>query len=103
MSLLRIDRVGMSYKLVVRQSEYPRCVLIGRLRFHYDNEYENDIEISLSFSLRFCRQRDERLVASISLSTRTITNRNTGRTQEMVMSAYTNFVLVLVGVVVVKS
>ena len=27
---------------------------IGRLRFHYDNGYENDNEISLSFSLRFC-------------------------------------------------
>ena len=51
---------------------------IGRLRFHY-NEYENDNEISLS--LRFCKQKDERLVASISSSTTTISNRNVGRTQ----------------------
>ena len=30
-------------------------MIIGRLRFHYDNdnEYENDNEISLSFALRF--------------------------------------------------
>ena len=35
--------------------------------------------ISLSFSLRFCTQRDELLIASISSS---ITYRNQGRTQE---------------------
>ena len=62
--------------------------MLGWLRFHYDNEYENDNEISLSFSLRFCKQRDERLIASIS-STTTITNRNLGITQEMKMSAHT--------------
>ena len=39
------------------------------------DEYENDNEISLSFSLRFCTQRDERLIASISSSTTTITDR----------------------------
>ena len=77
--------------------------IIGRLRFHYGNEYENDNEISLSFSLRFCTERDERLIASLSSSTTTITNRNRGRTQEMMMSAHQNFVLVLVVVVVVKS
>ena len=32
---------------------------IGRLRFQYYDEYENDNEISLSFSLRFFTQRDE--------------------------------------------
>ena len=74
---------------------------IGRLRFHYDNEYKNDNEISLSFSKRFCTQRDERLIDSISSSSTTITNSNTGRTQEMMMSAHNNFVLVVV--VVVKS
>ena len=68
-----------------------------------DNEYEDDNETSLSFPLRFCTQRDERLVASISSSTTEITNRNPGRTQEMIMSAHTNSVLVLVVVVVVKS
>ena len=72
--------------------------VLGRLRFHDDNEYENDNEISLSFSLRFCTQRDERLIAS---STTTIPNRNPKRTQKMIMSEHTNFVLVLV--VVVKS
>ena len=72
--------------------------MLGRLRFHDDNENENDNEISLSFSLRFCTQRDERLSASIS-STTTITNRNPGRTQETMMSAHKNFVLVLVVVV----
>ena len=73
------------------------------LIFHYDNdnEYENDNETSLSFSLGFCTQRDERLIASISSSTTTVTNRNPGITQEMNMSAHKNFVLVLV--VVVKS
>ena len=42
--------------------------LLGRLRFHYDNEYENENEneISLPFSLRFCTQRVERLISSIS-------------------------------------
>ena len=77
-----------------------RCAILGRLRFHDDNE--NDNEISLSFSLRFCRQRDERPIAPIS-STTMIPNRNPGRTQEMMMSAHTNFVLVLIVVVVVKS
>ena len=72
--------------------------IIGRLRFHYDNnDYEKDNEISLSF----CTERDERLIASISWSTTTITNRNPGSTQEMVMLAHKNFILVLV--VVVKS
>ena len=72
---------------------------IGRLRFHNDeSDKENDNEISLSFSLCFCTQRVERLIASISSSTTTMTNRNPGRAQEM-MSAHTNFVLV----VVVKS
>ena len=86
-----------------------RCCIssVEWLRFHYDNdnEYrdENDNEISLSFSLRFCTQRDERLIASISSSTTTITNRNPGITQEMIMSAPQNVVLVLVVVVVVKS
>ena len=42
-----------------------------------------------------------RFVASISSSTTTITNMNPGITQEMMMSAHKNFVLVLV--VVVKS
>ena len=77
--------------------------ILGRLRFHYDNEYENDNQISLSFSLHFCKQRDGRFVASISLSTTTITNMNPGRTQKMMMSAHKNVVLVLVVVVVVKS
>ena len=78
-------------------------IIIKRLRFHYNNDilYENDNEISISFSLRFYTKRDERLIASISSSTTTITNRNRGRTQEMMMSAHTNFVLALV--VVVKS
>ena len=76
-------------------------IVLGRLRFNYDNEYENDNEISLSFSIRFCSQIDEPLVASISSSTTMITNRNRGRTQEMMMSAQKNFVLVLA--VVVKS
>ena len=60
----------------------------GRLRFHYDNEYEN--ETSLPFSLRFCTQRDGRLIASLSSSTTvaTITNRDTGITQEMKISAH---------------
>ena len=51
-----------------------RIVLIGRLRFHDDNENdnENDTEISPSFSLRFCTQSDERLIASISTSSTTI-------------------------------
>ena len=73
--------------------------LLGRLRFHC----ENDNEILLSFSLHFCTQRDERLIASILSSTTTITNMNPGRTKEMMISAHTNFVLVLVFVVVVKS
>ena len=77
-----------------------RSSILGRLRFHDDNE--NDNEISLSFSLRFCTQRDERLIASISSSTTKNTNRNQGRTQEMMMSAHKNFVLVLVIVVVAK-
>ena len=51
------------------------------------HEYENDNEISLSFSLCFCTQRDELLIASIFLSSTTITNRNPGRTHEMMMSA----------------
>ena len=76
-------------------------IIIGRLRFHDDNE--NEKEISLSFSLRFCTQREERLVASISSSTTTITNTNPGRTKERMISAHKNFVLVLVVVVVVKS
>ena len=63
--------------------------------------YENDNDISLSFSLRFCKQRNERLVAFISSFTTTITNMNQGRTQEMMISVHTNFVLVLA--VVVKS
>ena len=56
---------------------------IERSRFHDDNENdnENDKEISLSFWLRFCTQRDERLIASISSSTTTITNRNPRKTQ----------------------
>ena len=76
---------------------------VKEVKIHYDNdnEYENNNEISLSFSLRFCTERDERLIASISSSTTTITNRNPGITQEMKMSAHTNLVLVLV--VVVKS
>ena len=88
---------------------FPLCCLVcfqdivGRLRFHYDNEYENDIEISLSFSSRFCTQKDERLIASNSSSTTTITNRNSEITQEMRMYAHKNFVLVLVVVVLVKS
>ena len=39
---------------------------LGRLRFHYDNEYKNDEEISLSFSLRFCTQSDETHTTAIS-------------------------------------
>ena len=31
----------------------PCVCILGRLRFHSDNEYENDNETSLSFSLRF--------------------------------------------------
>ena len=61
---------------------------LGRLRFHNDNECENDNEISLLVLLHFCTQRDERPIASISLSTTTIPNRNPGRTQEMMMSAH---------------
>ena len=78
---------------------------LGRLIFHYDNdyEYENDNYPSLWFSSRFCTQRDERLVASISSSSTTITNINPDRTQEMMMSAHRNLVLELVVVVVVKS
>ena len=74
-----IERFSKTYVMVYN--------ILGRLRFHYDNdnEYENDNEIALSFSLRFCKQRDERLVASISLSTTTITNMNPIRTQEMMM------------------
>ena len=83
----------------VRSSE----ITIGRLRFHYDNEHENDNEVSLSFSLRFCTQKDERLIASFASSTTTKTNMNPVRTQEMLTSALKNFVLVLVVVVVVKS
>ena len=49
----------------------------------------------------FCTQRDERIIASFSSSTTTITNRNPGRTQEIIMSAHKNVVLVLV--VAVKS
>ena len=60
---------------------------------------EQQLNIAVVF-LRFCKQKDERLVASIS-STTTITNMNPGRTQEMMMPAHKNFVLVLV--VVVKS
>ena len=78
-------------------------MLIRRLKFHDDNENENDNEISLSFSLRFCAQRGERLIGSISSSTTKMTNRNPGRTQEMMMSVHKNFVLILVVVVVVKS
>ena len=95
--------------IMISPVQYETCQttaashLIGRLRYHYDNEYENDNEISLSFSLRICTQRDERLIASISSPTTTITNRNPGRTQEMTMSGHNNFVLVLVVVVVVKS
>ena len=79
--------------------------LIGRLIFHYDNDndYENDNEISLSFSVRFCTFEDEWLIASISSSTTTIMNRNPGISQEMMMSAHKNFVLVRVVVVVVQS
>ena len=78
-------------------------IILGRLRFHSDNDkgYENDNEISLSFSLRFCTQRDERLIACIPSSATTITNRNPERTQEMMMSPHKNFVLIVV--VVVKS
>ena len=75
--------------------------IVGRLRFHDENK--NEKEISLSFSLCFCTQRNERLIASISSSTTTIPNRNPGRTQEMMMSAHKNVVLVLVVVVVEKS
>ena len=80
-------------------------ITIGMLKFHNDNdnEYENDNEISLSFMLGFCTQIDGRLIASISSSTTTIPNMNPARTQEMMMSAHINFVLVLVVVVVVKS
>ena len=59
------------------------------LRFHYENE--NDNEISLSFSLRFCTQRDERLIASISSSTTTITCMNPGRTKEIMTPAHKFF------------
>ena len=78
-------------------------ITIGRLIFHYDNEYENDNEVSLKFWLRFCTQKDERLIASFSSSTTTKTNMNPIRAQEMLMSALKNVVLVLVVVVVVKS
>ena len=88
----------VALKRVVVASGVTFHIKIGRLRFHDENE--NDNEISLSFSLRFCTQIDERLIASISSSTTTIPNRNPGRTQEM-MSAHKNFVHVLV--VVVKS
>ena len=76
--------------------------VLGRLGFHYVNENENDNEILLSFSLRFCKQSNEQLIASISSYTTTISNRKPGRTQDMMTSAHTNFVLVLVVVVVVK-
>ena len=56
-----------------KREQVMSCNLIGRLRFHYDKEYENDNEISLSFSIRFCTQRDERLMTSISSSTTAIT------------------------------
>ena len=39
---------------------------------------------------------DERLIASILLSTKTIANRNPGRTQEMMMSAHKYFILIVV-------
>ena len=44
--------------------ELFRCLwslvnILWRLRFHDDNENDNANEISLSFSLRFCTQRDE--------------------------------------------
>ena len=79
-----------------------RVTAIGGLRFHDDNENYNDNDNEIVFVM-FCTQRDERLIASISSSTTTITNRNTGRTQEMMMSAHTEFVLVLLVVVVMKS
>ena len=67
------------------------------LRDHDENENGNGI--LLWIPLRFCAQREERLPASISSSTTTITN--TGKTQEMMLSAHKNVVLALV--VVVKS
>ena len=95
------------YRLILVYLNLPRLVVLlmslGRIRFHYNNDYENDKKISLSFSLLFCTQRDERLIASISLSTTTITNRNRGITQEMMISAHTKNVLVPVVVVVVKN
>ena len=68
--------------------ERVKVMALGRLRFQDDNDNENDNEISLSFSLRFCTQRDERLIAYISSSTTTITKRNIGRPKEMKTSAH---------------
>ena len=39
----------------------------------------------MKFSLRFCTERDERLIASISSSAKTVTNRNPGRIQKMMI------------------
>ena len=65
-SVLRCNKcIGLSKTKMcgVRTKLHKRwCInlTLGRLRFPNDNEYENDEEISLSFSLRFCTQRDER-------------------------------------------
>ena len=101
--ILRSGRIHKRCIEVVLDISVGIMCLLGRLKFHDDNENEkeNDNETLLSFSLRFCTKRDERLVASISSSTTTIANRNPGRSQEMIMSAHKNPVLVLV--VVLKS
>ena len=72
------------------------------LRFHYDNKYENDNKISLSFSLRFCK-RDERLVAFISSSTTMKNEYEPWRNIKNDDASTQKFVLVLVVVVAVKS
>ena len=78
--------------------------LFNRLRFHDDNEYENDNEISLSFSIRFLytkRGTTRRFHFVVYYNGNEY--RNPGSTQEMMMSAHKHFVLVLVVVVVVES
>ena len=64
---------------------------------------QRQCNIAVVFVTFLYKKRDERLIASISSSTTTITNRNPGITQEMMISAHKHFVLVLVVVVVVKS
>ena len=56
------DALVLKHMLINRTftpvADHYNFYTIGRLIFHYDIEYENDNEISLSFSLRFCSQRN---------------------------------------------